>query len=126
MQQNKLKKLAMLCIFLCANGIPEVVYAKDIKKTEEIVQQNNTQTKVKIEENWLTKEVSKQLGKNVKNLTEQDLLNIKKIDLRYKDIKDEIPNEIKLLNKLTMTPIMVKVKPFPKENNKDKNNVLCF
>ena len=83
MQQNKLKKLAMLCVFLCANSIPEVVYAKDIKKTEEIVQQNNTQTKVKIEENWLTKEVSKQLGKNVKSLTEQDLLNIKKIDLRY-------------------------------------------
>ena len=82
MQQNKLKKLVLLCVILCINSIPAAAYAKDTKTPEQIVQQSNVQTKVKIEENWLTKEVSKQLGKNVKNLTEQDFLNIKKVDLK--------------------------------------------
>lgn len=100
MQQNKLKKLAMLCVFLCASSIPEVVYAKDTNKAEEIVQQSNTKAKVQIEENWLTKEVSSQLRKDVKNLTEQDFLNIKKITLKNKNIKEEIPKEIKLLKNL--------------------------
>lgn len=100
MQQNKLKKLVLLCVILCINSIPVAAYAKDTKTSEQIVQQSNVQTKVKIEENWLTKEVSKQLGKNVKNLTEQDFLNIKKIDLRHTDIEDDIPDEIKLLKNL--------------------------
>ena len=60
MQQNKLKKLAMLCVILCINSIPAVAYAKEIKTTDEIVQQSNVQSKVQIEENWLTIEVSSQ------------------------------------------------------------------
>lgn len=100
MQQNKLKKLAMLCVILCINSIPAVAYAKEIKTTDEIVQQSNVQSKVQIEENWLTIEVSSQLGKNVKSLTEQDFLNIKKIKLTYKNIRNEIPKEISLLKNL--------------------------
>ncbi|OOM82160.1 toxin A [Clostridium puniceum] len=100
MQQNKLKKLAMLCIILCINSIPAVAYAKEIETTKEITKQSNVESKVQIEDNWLTKEVSSQVGKNVKNLTEQDFLNIKKIKLSYKNIKDEIPKEIKLLKNL--------------------------
>jgi|GEM_PF-2285744 len=100
MQQNKLKKLAMLCVILCINSIPAVAYAKEIKTNEEITKQSNVQSKVQIEDNWLTKEVSTQVGKSVKNLTEQDFFNIKKIKLPYKNIKDEIPKEIKLLKNL--------------------------
>ncbi|WP_160687892.1 cell wall-binding protein [Clostridium sp. C2-6-12] len=100
MQHNKLKKLVILCAILCINSIPTAAFAKEVKTSEEIVQQTNIQEKVKIEENWLTKEVSSQLRKDVKNLTEQDFLNIKKISLRYKNIGDDIPKEIKLLKNL--------------------------
>jgi glucan-binding repeat-containing protein len=96
MQQKILKKLTMLCVALCINSIPVVSYALDTKTTQEMTQKSIIQ----IEDNWLTREVSKQLGKNVKNLKEQDFLNIKKIDLKYEKINNEIPKEIGLLKNL--------------------------
>lgn len=100
MQQNKLKKLAMLCVILCINSIPVVAYAKETKTNEEVTKQSTVQTNVQIEDNWLTKEVSSQLGKKVKDLKEQDFANIKKINLRSNNIDNEIPNEIRLLTNL--------------------------
>lgn len=100
MQQNKLKKLLMLCVILSINSIPAVVYAEEIKEPKQIVQQNNMEANVNIEDNWLTREVSKQLGKDVKTLKEQDFLNIQKIDLRYEKINTDIPKEIGLLKNL--------------------------
>ena len=40
MQQNKLKKLVLLCVILCINSIPAAAYAKDTKTPEQIVQQS--------------------------------------------------------------------------------------
>ena len=100
MQQNKLKKLVMLCVILCINSIPAVAYAKDVKTTEEVTKQSNVESNVQIDDNWLTREVSKQLGKKVKDLKEQDFFNIKKIDLKYEKINNAIPKEIGLLKNL--------------------------
>lgn len=96
MQQNILKKLALLVVVLGINSVPVVTYAQETKTTQEITQKSSTQ----IEDNWLTREVSKQLGKNIKDLKEQDFLNIKKIDLRYEKINNVIPKEIGLLKNL--------------------------
>ena len=94
----------MLCVILCINSIPAVAYAKEIKANEEITKQSTVQTKVQsniqIKDNWLTREVSTQLKKDVKDLKEQDFLNIKTIKLRSKNINSEIPEEVKLLKNL--------------------------
>ncbi|MGN0145124.1 MAG: leucine-rich repeat domain-containing protein [Clostridium sp.] len=55
---------------------------------------------VKIERNWLTEEVASQLNKDYSKLTADDFLKIVKIDLGYKKIKENIPEEIKLLKNL--------------------------
>jgi len=96
MRHNKLKKLALLAVILCINSIPVVTYAKDTSVNSEIT----TQSKIEIDDNWLTREVASQLKKKVGNLTEQDFLNIKKIDLHYDNIDDKIPEEIRLLKNL--------------------------
>ncbi|WP_026887272.1 leucine-rich repeat domain-containing protein [Clostridium beijerinckii] len=96
MRRDKVKKLAVIAIFLCISSIPVVTYAKDSRINGEIIEQSN----VVISNNWLTEEVAKQLGKKVGDLTEQDFLNIKKIDLRYENIDSNIPEEIKLLKNL--------------------------
>lgn len=96
MRRDKVKKLAIIAIFLCISSIPVVTYAQDSRINGESIGQSN----VVINNNWLTEEVSKQLGKKVENLTEQDFLNIKKIDLRYENISDSIPEEVKLLKNL--------------------------
>lgn len=96
MQRNILKKLVLLGIVLGINSVQVVAYAKEAGVTQEITQERNIQ----IEDNWLTREVSRQLGKNVKDLKEEDFLNIKKIDLRYERINNEIPKEIGLLKNL--------------------------
>lgn len=96
MRRNELKKVAILAIFLCVTSVPVAVYANDTRINGEVT----AQSQVKIEENWLTREVAKQLNKKVRELTEQDFLNIKKIDFRYEKIDDSIPEEIKLLKNL--------------------------
>lgn len=96
MRHNKLKGLALMAIILCINSVPVVTYAKDTRINGEITEQS----KIEINDNWLTREVSSQLGKNVKNLTEQDFLNIKKIETKHKGIRGEIPEEIRLLKNL--------------------------
>jgi len=96
MRHNILRKLVLLVVILCINSIPVVTYAKDTRINGEITQQS----KVEINDNWLTKEVASQLNKKVGNLTEQDFLNIKKIDLRYDKIDNKIPEEIRLLKSL--------------------------
>ncbi|BCZ46088.1 hypothetical protein psyc5s11_21550 [Clostridium gelidum] len=96
MRHNKLKKLALLAVILCINSIPVVTYAKDTTVNSEIT----TQSKIEIDDNWLTREVASQLKKKVGNLTEQDFVNIKKIDLHYDNIDNNIPEEIKLLKNL--------------------------
>ncbi|NRY62748.1 leucine-rich repeat domain-containing protein [Clostridium beijerinckii] len=96
MRRDKVKKLAIIAIFLCISSIPVVTYAKDSRINGESIEQSN----VVINNNWLTEEVAKQLSKKVGNLTEQDFLNIKKIDLRYENIDSNIPEEIKLLKNL--------------------------
>lgn len=96
MRQNKLKKLAIVAVFLCINSVPVITYAKDLRISGEILEEG----KIEIDDNWLTREVAKQLNKKVRNLTEQDFINIKKIDLRYEKIDDSIPEEIKLLKNL--------------------------
>lgn len=95
MRQNRLKKLAILAVFLCINSVPVVTYA-DTRINGEI----SEQSKIEIDDNWLTREVAKQLDKNLKDLTEQDFLNVRKIDLRRERISDDIPEEIKLLKNL--------------------------
>lgn len=96
MRQNKLKKIAILAVFLCINSVPVITYAKDARISGEILEEG----KIKIDDNWLTREVAKQLNKKVGNLTEQDFINVKKIDLRYEKIDDSIPEEIRLLKNL--------------------------
>lgn len=96
MRHNKLKKLALLAVILCINSIPVVTYAKDTSVNSEIT----TQSKIEIDDNWLTREVANQLKKKVGNLTEQDFINIKKIDLHYDNINNNIPEEIRLLKNL--------------------------
>ena len=96
MRHNKLKKLALLAVILCINSIPVVTYANDTRINGEITQQSTVQ----INNNWLTREIASQLNKKVANLTEQDFLNIKKIDLRYENIDENIPEEIRLLKNL--------------------------
>lgn len=96
MRHNKFKKLALLAVILCINSIPVVTYASDTRINGEIT----TQSKIEIDDNWLTREVANQLKKKVGNLTEQDFLNIKKVDLRYEKINNNIPEEIRLLKNL--------------------------
>jgi hypothetical protein len=96
MRQNKLKKLVILAVILCINSIPVVTYAKDTRINGDVIEQ----IKVEVNDNWLTREVASQLGKNVKNLTNQDFLNIIKIDLGNTRINGSIPEEIKLLKNL--------------------------
>lgn len=96
MRHNKLKKLVVLAVFLCISSVPVVTYAKDARINGEIAEQS----KVIIEENWLTKEVANQLKKKVSDLTELDFLSITKIDLKYEKYDDVIPQEIKLLKNL--------------------------
>src|SRR5471030_1058147 len=96
MRQNKLKKLAMLVAILCVSSVPVVTYANDTRINGEITVEN----KIEINDNWLTREVASQLNKKARDLTEQDFLNIKNIDLRYVKIDENIPEEIKLLKNL--------------------------
>jgi glucan-binding repeat-containing protein len=96
MRRNKVKKIAILAVFLCINSIPVITYAKDARINGEVVEKSG----VEINDNWLTEEVAKQLNKKVDNLTEADFLNIKKIDLSHKRVGNNIPEEIKMLKNL--------------------------
>lgn len=96
MRHNKLKSLAVLAVILCINSIPVVTYANDTRINGEITDQN----KIKIDDNWLTREVASQLNKKVGSLTEQDFFNIKKIEIKNTGIRNEIPKEITLLKNL--------------------------
>lgn len=96
MRQNKLKKIIILAVFLCISSAPVITYAQDTRINGEITDQS----KIEINDNWLTKEVASQLKKDVKNLTEQDFLSITKISLKNERINDEIPQEINLLKNL--------------------------
>ena len=96
MRHNKLKKIALLAVILCINSIPLVTYANDTRINGEVTEQS----KIEVNSNWLTQEVASQLSKKVKDLTAQDFLNIKKIDLKYVKIEGQIPNEIKMLKNL--------------------------
>lgn len=91
MRRNRVKKIAILAVFLCINSIPVITYAKDARISGEVVEKSG----VEINDNWLTEEVAKQLSKKVDNLTEADFLNIKKIDLSHKRVGNNIPEEIK-------------------------------
>lgn len=93
---KKIISLILLTTFLCINSIPVVTYAKDTRINREITEQS----KVEIGHNWLTQEVASQLNKKVSKLTDQDFLNIKKIELTHKSIRDGIPEEIRLLKNL--------------------------
>jgi Leucine-rich repeat (LRR) protein len=96
MRRNKIKNLAILATFLCVTSVPVIAHAQDSRINGEVVQQSQ----ITINDNWLTEEVAKQLNKKVRYLTEQDFLNITKIDFRYQKIDDTIPDEIKLLKNL--------------------------
>lgn len=101
MRHDKIKKLAILAVFLCVNSIPIAAHAQDAKINVGVTEQGTqTQSTIQINDNWLTREVAKQLNKKVRDLTEVDFLNIKKIDLRYEKIDDTVPEEIKLLKNL--------------------------
>lgn len=96
MRHNELKKAAILATLLCMTSVPVVAYASDTRINGEVIEQAQT----KIESNWLTREVAQQLSKQVNELTEQDFLNVKKIDLRNERIDEFIPDEMKLLKNL--------------------------
>lgn len=96
MRHNKLKKIIIVAVFLCISSIPVMSYAKDTKVNEEITEQS----KVQINDNWLTEEVANQLKKDVSKLTEQDFLSITKISLKNGRFNGEIPQEINLLKNL--------------------------
>lgn len=57
-------------------------------------------TKLDLKSNWLTKEIANELNKDVDDLTQQDLLSIKKLDLHDTRIDGIIPEEIGLLTNL--------------------------
>lgn len=96
MRHNELRKAAILATLLCITSVPVAVYASDTRINGEVTQQSQ----IKIEKNWLTQEVAKQLNKQVSELTDQDFLSIKKIDLRYERIDNSIPDELSLLKNL--------------------------
>ncbi|AQR95818.1 MULTISPECIES: leucine-rich repeat domain-containing protein [Clostridium] len=96
MRHNKVKKLVILTVFLCICSSPAVTYAKDTRINGEI----SEQISINVHDNWLTQEVAKQLNKKVDDLTNQDFLSIKKLDLKSVKIETEIPDEMKLLKNL--------------------------
>lgn len=96
MRSKKIKVLIFVALIVCINSVPVISYAKDKDTGIEITEES----KIQIEENWLTREVATQLNKKVRNLTETDFLNIKKIDLKYEKIDNSIPEEIGLLKNL--------------------------
>ena len=54
-----------------------------------------------ISDNWLTKEVARQVGKNnIKNLTDSDFESITEIDLSSQNLSGDIPDELYLLTNL--------------------------
>ncbi len=69
---------------------------------------NNANTKIEISEeekfeperNWLNMEVSDQLNKKFNELTKEDFLKIKKLDLHYKRLEGELPETIGLMKNL--------------------------
>ncbi|AOR23322.1 cell wall-binding protein [Clostridium taeniosporum] len=69
---------------------------------------NNANTKIEIsqeekfepERNWLNMEVADELNKNFNELTKEDFLKIKKLDLHYKMLEGELPETIGLMKNL--------------------------
>lgn len=96
MRRNIVKKIALIAVVLCINSIPVVTYAKDNRINGEV----SSQTKVSYDDNWVTREVSRQVNKKISALTDQDFLSITKIDIEKQGIRDKIPEEIGLLKNL--------------------------
>lgn len=96
MKKNKIKIAILLAVVVGINIMPVITYAS---QTNNIV---NTESSYKIDsdENWLTEEVAKQLGKTGQTLTENDFKLIKKIDLKDIKIDAKFPEEIVLLRNL--------------------------
>jgi glucan-binding YG repeat protein len=110
MRHNELKKVVIMATLLCITSVPVVAHAQDARINKEITRQNEEvtqqteeitqQKEIKIGDNWLTREVAKQLSKEVRELSEQDFLNVKKIDFKSEKINDTLPDEIMLLKNL--------------------------
>lgn len=96
MRRKKIRGLTLLALILCINSIPVLANVKDSNIGIETIEENN----IKIESNWLTREVAEQLDKKYSDLTESDFLKITKIDFKYKKIEDKLPEEIGLLKNL--------------------------
>ena len=110
MKRKQIKGLAVLAVVLCINSVPIVAHANTTTSNIEINEQE------KIEDNWLTREVASQLDKEVDDLTKQDFLYIKKIDLSYGKINDKIPKEISLLKNLEYLNLnYAKINEIPEE-----------
>lgn len=96
MKNNKVKIIVLLALAVGISGVPAITHASEndnIAVTESVY-------KIKSDENWLTEEVAKQLGKSGETLTENDFKLIKKIDLNNTKIDDKFPEEITLLTNL--------------------------
>lgn len=96
MNKKIVKIGAIALIAICGNSVPAFAYDKSTSSEVEISEQN----KFEAERNWLNMEVAEQLHKDLRDLTEQDFLKIKKIDLHYKRLEGEIPETISLLKNL--------------------------
>ncbi len=100
MKRRKISVIASLVIIVGISSIPVMTYADDINNNTINTESSDTKYKIDSEENWLTEEVAKQLGKSGQTLTEDDFKLIKKIDLSNSKIDDKFPEEIILLRNL--------------------------
>ncbi|SFD41058.1 leucine-rich repeat domain-containing protein [Clostridium uliginosum] len=96
MNKSIIKIGAIALLIICSNSIPTFAYEKNVNADVKISNQDEFQA----EDNWLNREVAAQLNKDLKDITEQDFLSIKRIDLHYKKIEGEIPKSIGLLKNL--------------------------
>ncbi|GAA0077139.1 hypothetical protein UT300005_15170 [Clostridium sp. CTA-5] len=74
----------------------KILNKDDFFDKDETKERNKTLT----EDNWLNREVAKQLNLEVRDLDEKDFLAIKKIDLSDERINEEIPSSISFLKNL--------------------------
>lgn len=96
MNKKRLRNLALVAAILCINSMPYNIYADDSNNKTQVSESKS----VEIKSNWLNKIIAKQLNKDVKNLTVDDLLSIKKLDLKHEKIENSIPESIELLENL--------------------------
>lgn len=96
MNRKKLRNLAFVAVILCISGVPYGAHAENINNDIQISESKS----IEIKNNWLNRIIAKQLNKDVKNLTIDDLLSIKRLDLKYEKIENSIPESIGLLENL--------------------------